>query len=73
MNREQELAEENARLHLYHAELMSLKQSIMESGLKEYMPTKKGVSFHDRIVLAIGKLVEDRDFFFNKLIHNGDI
>jgi hypothetical protein len=45
-------AKEVQELHEKHAELRSLKQSILESRLKDYFP-KKDMSFHDKVVLAI--------------------
>lgn len=51
-----ELSKENEELHSVNAELRSLKQSILESPLKQHFPNKEGVSFHDKVVLAIHTL-----------------
>lgn len=46
-------------LHNNSAELMSLKQTILESDLKKYFP-KKEMSFHDKVVFAIANVCENK-------------
>lgn len=46
------------QLHNDSAELRSLKMSILESRLKEYFP-KREMSFHDKVVFAIGELTDN--------------
>lgn len=45
-------------LHELAAELRSLKQSIIESGLKKYSPVKD-MSFHDKVVFAISTATDE--------------
>lgn len=45
-------------LHELAAELRSLKQSIIESGLKKYFPVKD-MSFHDKVVVAISTATDE--------------
>lgn len=40
------------------AELTSLKGSITGSALRDYFPAKEDICFHDKTILAIGKLAE---------------
>jgi hypothetical protein len=47
------------QLHADSSELISLRQSILESRLKEYFPSKE-ISFHDKVVLAIAALTEQK-------------
>lgn len=49
------LQAENNDLHLKAAEFHSLKMSLLESPLKEFLP-KKEMSFHDKIIFAIHDL-----------------
>ncbi len=54
------LKSENEKLHLDAAELRSLKQSILESGLLIFAP-KRQMSFHDKTVLSIDELKADNE------------
>ena len=54
------LADSLHELNEASAELRSLKQSILESPLKDYFPKKEGISFHDAVVFAIHKLGESK-------------
>lgn len=51
-------AEQEKELIERSAELSSLKQSIIESGLMNYSRRKEGISFHDQVVFAIDHLKE---------------
>jgi hypothetical protein len=47
------------------AELRSLKQSIIESPLKDYFPNKE-MSFHDKVVFAISEMREQQKIQMRK-------
>lgn len=53
-------SEEATDLYSQSAELMSLRQSILESRLVNFFP-KRPESFHDKVVFAISNLLEKAD------------
>ncbi len=51
--------EEIEKLIIKEAELMSLRQTLKESFISGFVPCREDVSFHDAVILAIGKLREE--------------